>query len=853
LAAEFAADKSSMGILGRVILIVLALISASCSDDSAIRGFLGSPNATLPSVEAPNLTASKTKFYSGESILLSSLFTDTNFTFTSPDGYYDVGTQSLVIPKNLPSRTFTFEVRNAGGGLQAFTFDLLGLDEYFEVPTPQTYGDQNYPTASAVLPTGELFVSTINIDSAGGWEWGVVFRSIDSGVSWQTVDYYYPYNNGESHILAMDSRGSNIYYCGYEWDSDNYDAIHWYVRRSLDKGATWQTSFKDTTLNVESSCQSLAVSPTTGFVYVGGYDMNGAGNGRRWVIRESQNNGATWTEVYTRDVPNNWANTILHMEVSPNDTIWFLAPDIGGVQLFKGSFSLGSWNFSAVGPAVGASASTQQYQIYGELELVDDNTAFLSSQFDLTWTVKRTTDGGNTWSTVFDNGANSAAASMEVLSNGDIVAMGWHFPGGQNRTVRRARSTDGGDTWGVVDAYTEARNNRGGLVFEDMNNDVHAVDVSYSVGRHFVSTDFGASWTEFDYITYREKFYNYLRHMIVTASGSLLSVGLLGSYDPQTEAEPWYVNRSANGGTSWSDVEINVTPGVDQLSRKLAQDSLGNIFVLGSAGSDIKVRRSSNDGVTWAEVESYTHPQLTSWNWNDARVVVDAGNNIYYSTKHHVGGTQHFADIRKGTPGGAVWSTVATFPVTPGHTNFFLSDLTVDRNDDLWVAGQETNTLAQQQTVIFKSADGGTTWTEVYRQASASGGTFNEIFFATDGDIFAIQAGNRVLKSIDGGATWTEILSAATPPDGGILTSTGHLVVYSGTKLLKYSEAQSSWITISDQVKTMNPVGRGYIDESYTDINFLIELSPTSLGLMMSFGEQGDGIINFMKRIPLAP
>jgi hypothetical protein len=172
------------------------------------------------------------------------------------------------------------------------------------------------------------------------------------------------------------------------------------VRRSVDHGQTWETV--DATTNFSPS----AIAASASAVVVSG--ENPIATGSAWVTRRSLDGGNTWATV--------------------------------------GEFTLGL-SQAAGRTAVGANGHF--YTI---------GTARMDNSGTYHWIVRRSTDGGTTWTTV-DNfveaGLTSRGASIAVDRSGQIFAVGYSLDsvvsGAQSPPWLVRRSSDGGNTWQTID------------------------------------------------------------------------------------------------------------------------------------------------------------------------------------------------------------------------------------------------------------------------------------------------------------------------------------------------------------------------------------------------------------------
>ncbi|HTK28730.1 MAG TPA: hypothetical protein VL309_04230 [Vicinamibacterales bacterium] len=151
-----------------------------------------------------------------------------------------------------------------------------------------------------------------------------------------------------------------------------------------------------------------------------------------------------------------------------------------------------------------------------------------------------------------------------------------------------------------------------------------------------------------------------------------------------------------------------------------------------------------------------------------------------------------------GTAHGGVWKTVnngTTFePVFDDQGLMSIGDVAVSNsNPDLvWVGTGEAN---NRQTTswgdgVFKSTDGGRTWTNTGLRASRSIGRIvidprdnDVVFVAAQGSIFGPGGERGVFKTTDGGATWKQVLKVDddTGANDLVMDPTNPRVLYAST------------------------------------------------------------------------
>jgi photosystem II stability/assembly factor-like uncharacterized protein len=150
---------------------------------------------------------------------------------------------------------------------------------------------------------------------------------------------------------------------------------------------------------------------------------------------------------------------------------------------------------------------------------------------------------------------------------------------------------------------------------------------------------------------------------------------------------------------------------------------------------------------------------------------------------HHDGGGRvadiavdptHANTVYIGTAGGGLWKTTdAGATITYAWNNSLpqaIGAVAVDKNGVVWVGTGETNPGGGSITFfgdgIYKSTDGGTTWTNMGLNDSwtiarivVDPNTPNTVWVAASGNLFIAGHQRGVYKTTDGGTTWNQVLA----------------------------------------------------------------------------------------------
>jgi len=223
-----------------------------------------------------------------------------------------------------------------------------------------------------------------------------VRRSADGGVSWSTVDDVAPFSGSwfnQANAIAADASG-NVYVAGFLNTTSTSDA--WIVRKSV--GGTSFNTVDSLPSSGIIGATAIFVHPTAGIFVAGQANVVVKGvTVRAWIVRRSANAGATWQTV---------------------DTFYGTK---GATYYFGRAYS------------VGADAHGNLY-VAGSLAIPYKGSAVWE------WVVRKSTNGGNSWSTVdtyqLAPGANSLAAGFVADSNGNL------YVAGSGSTTR-----NGADNW----------------------------------------------------------------------------------------------------------------------------------------------------------------------------------------------------------------------------------------------------------------------------------------------------------------------------------------------------------------------------------------------------------------------
>jgi photosystem II stability/assembly factor-like uncharacterized protein len=224
------------------------------------------------------------------------------------------------------------------------------------------------------------------------------------------------------------------------------------------------------------------------------------------------------------------------------------------------------------------------------------------------------------------------------------------------------------------------------------------------------------------------------------------------------------VSSSAVSSTRWTLVgpEPTITPYnvpvvAGRVSALTVDPTISSVVYAGAA--DGGVWKTTDAGVHWTPLTD-TQPSLAV-----GSIAIDPANHstIYVGTgeENFSGDSYYGAGILKSVNGGTSWTQIKGPFVGPfafdGGAHIGAIAVEPGNSSVILVA---VEMFSSNPTGIYRTEDGGTTWTSVLPVASGTAVMFDptngNIAYAALGDIFG-NANNGVYKSLDAGKTWARI------------------------------------------------------------------------------------------------
>ena len=259
-------------------------------------------------------------------------------------------------------------------------------------------------------------------------------------------------------------------------------------------------------------------------------------------------------------------------------------------------------------------------------------------------------------------------------------------------------------------------------------------------------------------------------HFSKRTSSSSAAVGsdiyvIAGSVSGVVPNDVW---KSSDGGQIWNKVTVTGTQFSGRsFHRTVAVDS--DIYVIGGGNDGIDllndVWKSSDSGKTWNEKQTGTVTASTLFSGRDRHSTVTVGSDIYVIGGSD--GTTLLNDVWKSSDSGKTWNeeqkgTVGASTLFSARNNHDSTAITSGTHAGIYVIGG-TNAAGNYLDEIWKSADGGQTWSQVSVTGTQFSARAGHRVTAVGSDIYVIGGSdatnffNDVWKSADGGQTWNQV------------------------------------------------------------------------------------------------
>lgn len=601
-----------------------------------------------------------------------------------------------------------------------------------------------------------------------GSETGVLYKSTDKGLNWTPFN---DFNWGRAILsVAIHPTDPNTVYAASSTD----------IFKTTDGGTSWSIIYTESGL----SCNSLAISPSTPNTI-----FAGSANG----LYRSTDAGTNWTEVLTEHIDD--------VEFRPNDgtTIYALArngsPDTYSFYKSTDSganFSLSMTGWSGYveesGGRITVTPADPDY-VYAIL-LTQDGTGNDKKPYIL-----KSTNSASSWTTVaVGNSTNCPLGNGQGYYDLDIVASHVNAETLIAATTTAYRSSDGGTTWSAIGGYS------GDF---DIHPDIQAMVciIDGMIENTWLTTDGG--------INFSTDFYSDTENWEARIDG-------LDGTDFWGFAQGWNEDYLVGGRYHNGNTVIHESYPDNRALRLGGAESVTGWAMHGreryAAFDDISelILPTSLDEAPKGSFLFTKHPQNYYYGDAFSRVMVDLEDfmTIYLGEGN---------DFWRSEDGGASWESIHTFGGKPYHFDISRANpnhLFLTTDDGFYRSTDRGETFTEMSL-----PSGLSDWHSQNFRVAASSADENTVWVLNHRSGASSTAG-RVFKSIDGGATWTDwsttklagrkwtAMAHQAGTDGGIyLASNRGDAGTNPSKVMYRDNSMSDWADFSNNLpQSANPI-----------------------------------------------
>jgi hypothetical protein len=446
-------------------------------------------------------------------------------------------------------------------------------------------------------------------------------------------------------------------------------------------------------------------------------------------IYYTTNNGQSWSQVQGTEAFWN----VLDIEVDKKNGILYVGTTHEGIYWTSDFGATWHNEYISTNPVSGMHATFISVGVkQGTSTVVGSDVGFTTAL------IYTTTNGGNSW-TVQSPAPFTGALDLEFLPNGDLLAA---------TSNGVYKSVNNGASWTALNNGISAMQTRA-LAYKQSNGymfaatDLNAATLDTTAIGVYVSTNNGASWTlASNGITNRK-----VRTLLVDSTSGNIYAGTQGGG----------IFVSTNNGSSWAPVNQNLQ---SLVMTSIVRNNSG-VF----AGSE-------RSGV------AFSANSATGWTYRNSGIMINSIKGMVMDNA----GTFYMLDedvtgVHKKTAGSPAWQQMGAnqLPSFPG------TKIMRDNSGTLYACFSTINGYGK--TGVFKSTDGGVSWTDISGgipiPSSVAWVIFGDLEIGPGGVLY-VYVNNEIFRSTNGGASWTSIMqfinSSFIDMD---ITSAGHLYVYS--------------------------------------------------------------------------
>ncbi len=649
---------------------------------------------------------------------------------------------------------------------------------------------------------------------------GAIARTTDSGRNWQYIPFKFINSANTVALAQLNDVQFVTPTIAYAVGSSGL------MIKSTDGGITWSQVPTPLTALSRNINGLHFLNKDTG--YIGGAAINTTNTTNindAPKVYFTKNGGATWDSLVSPFRPQQNNITLSGFNSAEIQRIYFVNDSVGYVS---GSCGQSVPNYSAIlwkieknivkdyslhRTKFGVSITTgtgsnpvQCTQTYKGLLGINDSLVLISSNSN--GIVVRVKTGKN------DSTANAVPAIYGAYEKGvyEVVAISNTFP---TTPVNSPLNT--GAMWHI--------------------KKVSAGKIVMSDGRSIAfSTDNGTSWTVSNPVPATSNIAHWgFTSIDVTPNGRIVAAGYNGMTYDSIAGSPWRtvynnirplfysysdmdwadycngiavgangtISKTSDGGKTWVDAS-NATFDANQISlTNVFYPAVNNMFFSTNTFGFIGIHKSADQGQTYTPI--FTEPNQNTGGITNFTMSGNRAWAVGYRFSPEVQRTMIFRslNVNAATP---VWDTTKTFPL-----GTFAPQL-----KNIKFANQDTGYTCGNRGKVYRTVDGGNTWTDVSPDTTAAGNataTYNALSVISGKTLYVGGTSRKLFRSTDAGATWTDLtlvqttnpstIAASTSISLMIMNDANNGYIYAGSYLLTTTDGWATW------TYDMSPQGAG--------------------------------------------
>ncbi len=272
--------------------------------------------------------------------------------------------------------------------------------------------------------------------------------------------------------------------------------------------------------------------------------------------------------------------------------------------------------------------------------------------------------------------------------------------------------------------------------------------------------------------------------------------------DPNTVyASGTVIYKSTNNGVNWTQVTSGVpSSGVERMALGVSAANSAYVYILAGRSSDqglLGIYKSTDSGTTFTTTKGPTSPNLLGWNSNGG----DTGGQAFYDLALAVSPTNvnlllvGGVNIWKSADGGTTWTLNAQW--TGSGAPYVHSD----QHDIVFLPGSSTTYFSACDGGLFKTTNTGTSWTDISGNLAIAQQYRLSLSASSEGTLISGHQDNGINKL--SASNWSQIKGG----DGMdcMIDRTSNSIMYGAYVYGDYARSSnggSTWTTINSGLPT---------------------------------------------------